>query len=85
MTPGSETGSGSCCNSCPKLPEEDWDQELTFPSHPLDWEQAVSQAAAMEGNGADVVGDNQVKMWGDETTAGAVHETDARGDSQVKA
>ena len=31
----------------PELPE-DWDQELVFPTGPIDWEQAVSQAAAIE-------------------------------------
>ena len=44
-----------------ELSKEDWDQELTFPSHPLDWEQAVSQATAIEGDEVNAVGDNQVK------------------------
>ena len=56
-----------------------------FPSHLLDWEQAVSLAAAMEGDEANAVGDNQVDTWDDETTARAVPKTDARGDSQVEA
>ena len=48
-----------------------------FPSHPLNWEQAVSQAAATEGDEANVVSDNQVKTWDDGATAWAVLETDA--------
>ena len=50
----------------PELPEEDWDQELVFPAHLIDWEHAVSQAAAMGENEADVVGDDQVKTLGGE-------------------
>ena len=34
----------------PVLPEEDWDDELTLPSGPLDWEQIVNQATATEGS-----------------------------------
>ena len=69
----------------PKLPKEDWDQELMFPSHPLDWEQAVSEATAMEGNEADVVDDNQVKTWDNRAAAWAMPKTDTRGDNQEEA
>ena len=45
----------------PELFEEDWDQELVFPTHPIDWEQAASQAAAMGENEVEDVGGDQVK------------------------
>ena len=69
----------------PELPEEDWDQELVFPTCPIDWEQAVSQAAAMGENEADMVGDDQVETQCDENTVGAMAGTDVRVDNQVEA
>ena len=52
-----------------------------FPSHLLDWEQAVSQATAIEGDEANAVGDNQVKTWDDKVTARAMPDADARGNN----
>ena len=37
----------------PELPEEDWDDELTLPSGPLDWKQIIGQATTTEGGEAD--------------------------------
>ena len=38
----------------PELPKEDWDDELTLLSGPLDWEQIVDQATTTEGSEANV-------------------------------
>ena len=34
----------------PRLPKEDWDDKLTLPSGPLDWEQIIGQATATKGS-----------------------------------
>ena len=36
-----------------EIPKEDWDDELTLPSGPLDWEQIISQATTTEGGEAN--------------------------------
>ena len=66
-----------------ELPQEDWDLELTFPPHPLDWEQAVSQAAATEGDEANV-GDYQVETGDKGATTWTVPKADAWGDNPVE-
>ena len=58
----------------PELQEEDWDQDLTFLTPPIDWEQAVSQTTAMEEGEANVMDDKGVEIHGEEATAGAMPE-----------
>ena len=55
-----------------ELQEEAWDWELIFPTHPINWEQAVSQATAMGESGADAVGEEEVKAQGE----GAMPDTE---------
>ena len=50
----------------PELPEEGWDDKLTLPSGPLDWEQIISQATATEG-GETYAGVQPVKIKDGET------------------
>ena len=52
----------------PELPEEDWDNKLTLPSGPLDWEQIVSQATTTEGGETDV-GEHPVETKDGRATA----------------
>ena len=59
----------------PELEEEDWDQELTFPTPLIDWEHAVSQAAAMGEGEADIADDKEVETQGKGATARAMPET----------
>ena len=69
--------------AAPEPPKEDWDQELMFPSCPLDWEQAISQATAIEGDEANV-GDQQVEMWDEGATGWTVPEPDAWSDNPME-
>ena len=69
--------------AAPELPKEDWDLELTFPPCPLNWEQAVSQAAATESDEANV-GDYQVEIGDEGMTTWTVPKADAWGDNPVE-
>ena len=59
-------GQDMAATVAPELPEEDWDDELTLPSGPLDWEQIVDQATATEG-GETYAGVQPVKTEDGET------------------
>ena len=54
----------------PELPEEDWEDELTLLSSPLDWEQIIGQATTTEGEEANV-GEHQVETEDGGATAWA--------------
>ena len=84
MTPESKTRSGNCHNGHPQASQRRLGPRTNkFPSHPLDWEQAVSQAAAIEGDEANL-GAHQVETWDEATTAWTVPEADAWGDNPVE-
>ena len=63
----------------PKLPKEDWDQELTSPPSPLDWEQAVSWAAATEGD-EDPTSNHQAEVENEGVIAWTVPHADNSDD-----
>ena len=52
--PNQQQDQAAAAMVAPELPEEDWDDELTLPSRPLDWEQIVDQATTTEGGKGNV-------------------------------
>ena len=48
-SPDQQQGQDMAAAVAPGLPEEDWDDKLTSPSGPLDWEQIIDRATATKG------------------------------------
>ena len=66
----------------PELPEEDWEDELTLPSGPLDWEQIVGQAITTKGGEANV-GEHLVETEDGGATAWARPKANTWGQARV--
>ena len=62
----------------PELLEEDWEDKLTLPSGPLDWEQIISQATTTKGGEANV-GEHPVETEDGGATAWARPEANTWG------